>query len=59
VLRLDDPPIVANPNGHTPFVVLSPCGTYMAIGHEGDSTITITNPLSQTPPNFIDVDAVN
>ena len=56
VLRLDDPPIVAHPSGHMPFAVLSPLGTYMAAGHEGNSTIAITNPLSQTTSHFIDTD---
>ena len=56
VLRLDDPPITTHPNGHTPFAVLSPCGTYMLTGHQGDGTIAITNPLSQTPSHFIDTD---
>lgn len=51
---LDGPSVVARPSSRTPLVVLSPCGTYIATGHKGGSTIAITNLCSQTPPLFID-----
>ena len=36
-----------------PLSVLSHCGTYMVTGHEEKSDITVINPLSQTPLQFI------
>ena len=56
VWHLDSPPVITNSNSHTLLTVLSRCGTYMAACHRGDSTITITNLLSPTPPQFIDTD---
>ena len=32
------------------------CGTYLVTGHQGESTITITNPPSPTPSHFIHTD---
>jgi hypothetical protein len=52
IWHLDGPLIVAHPNHNRPLTIPSPCGTYVVAGHERDSTITITNLLSQTP-NFI------
>ena len=49
VWRLDGPPNVAHTNHQTPLTIPSPCGTYVVTSHEGDSTITITNLLSQIP----------
>ena len=48
VWHLDGPPIIAHSNSHQSLAVLSSCGTYVVIGYRGDSTITITNLLSQT-----------
>ena len=56
VWHLDGPPIVTHHDNCKPLTVLSHCGTYMVAGHEGDSTITITNPLSPTPLQFINTD---
>ena len=54
VWRLDGPSIVTHPNSPTLSVALSHCGNHIATWHQMDSTITITNPHSQTPPHFID-----
>ena len=54
VWHLDGPSTVAYPDSRTPLAVLSRCGTYIATCHRADSTITITNLHSQTPPRFID-----
>ena len=54
VHRLDDRPIVARPYRHTPLAVISHCGTYMATGHQRRGTITITNLLLKTTPQFVD-----
>ena len=56
VWHLDSPPIVAHPNGHKPLAVISHCGTYIATGYVANGTVTITNLLSPTPPQFIDTD---
>jgi len=56
VWRLDGLPIVAHPDSDTPLGALSDCGTYVATGHWGCTTVTITNLLSQTPSQFIDTD---
>ena len=56
VWHLDGPLITANPTGSTPLAVLSCCGTYMVACYARDSTITITNPLSQIPLQYIDTD---
>ena len=59
--RLDGPPIVAHPNYSVPLITISRCGSYVAaghrggtIGHRGDSIVTITNLVSQTPLHSID-----
>jgi len=54
VCRLDGPPLVYP--SHVQLSVLSSCGTYMVTSHKLGDTITITNLLSQTPPQFIDTD---
>ena len=54
VWRLDDPPIIFHPEIGMPLAVLSCSGTYIATGHKGNSTITITNLHSQYPSQFID-----
>ena len=56
VYHFGSPPIADHCNISTPHVILSPCGTYMATAHKGESTITITNLLSQITPQFIDTD---
>jgi hypothetical protein len=53
VWYLDGPPIVAHPKSHQSLAIPSSCGTYVVVGCRGDSTITITNLLSQ-PPHFIE-----
>ena len=53
--RFDVPPIVSHPDScGVPLGTLSHCGTYMAAGRVGNSTVTITNPPSQNPFQFID-----
>ena len=54
VWHLDSLPITAHPNNPPPLAVYSCCGIYMATVQKGDSTITITNLLSQMPLWFID-----
>ena len=54
LLRLDTPSIVARPDHRTPLTAFSHCGSYMATGNRQGSIVTITNPLSRTPPHFID-----
>ena len=54
VWRFDGPPIIVHPDNRKPFAVISYCGTYIAAGHEENSTITITNLLSPTPSQYID-----
>ena len=54
VHRLDDNPIVARPGRHTPLAVISHCGTYVATGRRRNGTITITNLLLKTTPQFVD-----
>ena len=56
VWRLDGPPIVAHPDYRGPLAVISHCGTYIATDYAANSTVTITNLLSPTPPQFIDAD---
>ena len=57
VWRLDGPPIVAHPGSGESLAVISHCGTYIATGYcAANSTVTITNLISQTPPQFIDTD---
>ena len=56
VWRLDSPPIVTRPDSPKPLAAISHCGTYIATGYAANSTITITNLLSPTPPQFISVD---
>ena len=53
VWRLDHPP-----TGHhdSPLTALSDHGTYVATCHRDHTTVTITNLLSQAPPQFIDTD---
>ncbi|KAF9642509.1 hypothetical protein BDM02DRAFT_3176724 [Thelephora ganbajun] len=52
--RLDGPPIDARHDISEQVVVLSRCGGYIVAGRKGDSTISITNLLSQIPPYVID-----
>ncbi|KAF9644139.1 hypothetical protein BDM02DRAFT_3190869 [Thelephora ganbajun] len=52
--RLGGPPIDAHPGDRSQLTNLSRCGSYMVAGHEGDSTVIITNLLSQTPLCIID-----
>ena len=56
VWHLDSPPIVAHYDSCMPLAVISHCGTYIVAGFEGKSTITVTNPLSQTPLQFINTE---
>jgi len=56
VWHLDGPPIITHHDSCMPLAVLSHSGTYVVAGYEGNSTITITNPLSQTPLQFINTD---
>ncbi|KAF9645962.1 WD40 repeat-like protein [Thelephora ganbajun] len=56
--RLDGPPIHAPPDGSREFIIPSPSGGYIVAGHKGDSTVTITNLLPQTPPCVIDTGVV-
>jgi hypothetical protein len=53
VWRFDGSPIVAHSNNHESLAVPSSCGTYVVTGCGGENTITITNLLSQVPPQFI------
>jgi hypothetical protein len=53
IWHLDGPPIAPHPNHNHPLTILSPCGTYVVTGQRENSAITITNLLSQTPPQFI------
>jgi len=53
VWRLSDRPTTP-PYDHRQLAVISHDGTYVATAHKGQRTITITNPLSRTPPHFID-----
>jgi len=53
VWHLDGPLIVTHCDSHRPLAILAHCGAYMVTGCEGDSTITIINPLSQTPLQLI------
>ena len=55
VWQLDSLPIVAHLYSRSPLAVISHCGTYIATGSAANSTITITNLLSPTPSQFIDV----
>ena len=51
----DGPPVVARPDRRMPpLVALSRCGSYIATCDRADSTVTITNLISQTPSHFID-----
>ena len=54
VWRLDGPPSVAHPDRDKPLGALSDSGTYVATGHWGHTTVTITNLLSEAPSQFID-----
>ena len=54
VWRLDVPYIATHTDNHTSLAVLSWCGTYVATAHVGNSTITITNLHSRTPPQLIE-----
>jgi len=57
VWRLDAPPIVSHSDScGMPLDTLSHCGTYMAAGRVGNSTVAITNPPSRTPFQFVDTD---
>jgi len=56
VFCLDGHPILTCPDNDPPLAVISHCGTYMVTGHQGNSTITITNLLSKTPPQLVDTD---
>ena len=54
--RLDSPPAVAHPDGGMSLAVISHCSTYIATGCTANSTVTITNLISSTPPQFIDTE---
>ncbi|KAF9645957.1 hypothetical protein BDM02DRAFT_3271343 [Thelephora ganbajun] len=54
--RLDCPSIDARLDGRVQLIVLSRHGGYIVAGHQGDSTVTITSLLSQTPLCVIDTD---
>ena len=56
VYPLNSPPILAHPDDSMPFVILSPCGMYIATARRRGHTVTITNLLSKTTPQFIDTD---
>jgi len=56
VYHLDSPPVTDHCNTSSPYVVLSPCGTYMVTANKGESTVTITNLLLQITPQFINTD---
>ena len=56
VWHLDRPPVDPHPGGDRPLAILSHHGIYIATAHLWDSTVTITNPLSQSPPWTIDTD---
>ena len=52
--RLDSPPIAAHPDSRKSLAVISHCGTCIATGYVANGIVTITNLLSQAPPQFID-----
>ena len=52
--RLDSPPIAAHPDSRKSLAVISHCGTRIATGYVANGIVTITNLLSQAPPQFID-----
>jgi hypothetical protein len=54
VWQLDDSPPTTPSNDPTFFATPHCCDTYMVASYKGNSTVTITNPLSQTPCHFID-----
>ncbi|KAF9645553.1 hypothetical protein BDM02DRAFT_3120016 [Thelephora ganbajun] len=54
--RLDGLPVNTHPDGCRQLIVLPPHGGYIVACHRGDSTVTITNLLPQTPPCIIDTD---
>ena len=56
IWRLDSPPVVAHPDGGKSLAVISHCSTYIATGCVANSTVTVTNLISPTPPQFIDTD---
>ena len=56
--HLDGPPIVNYPDNRAQLVALSPCGSYIAVGHKRSRFITTTNLLSQTPSHSIDTGMV-
>ncbi|KAF9645955.1 hypothetical protein BDM02DRAFT_3189254 [Thelephora ganbajun] len=56
--RLDSPPIDARPDGRRQLIVPSLCGGYIVGSHQGDSIVTITNLLPQTPPCIVDTGMV-
>jgi len=56
VYHLDSPPVTDHCKTSRPYVVLSPCGTYMVTANKGESTVTITNLLLQITPQFINTD---
>ena len=56
VRRFDSPPVVTHPNSRVPLAVISHCGTYTVTSCQGNSTATITNLLSQIPPQLVDTD---
>ena len=53
--HLDGPAVPLRKN-RVPLTVLSHCGTYTATQCHGNSIITITNLLSQSPPQLVDTD---
>ena len=54
--HLVDPSVFVYSSGRAPLDVLSCCGTYIATGQKGGSTITITNLRSKTSPQPIHTD---
>ena len=50
--RLDGPSVV-HPDRNKLVVALSRCGSYIATGDRSNTTVTITNLVSQTPPHSI------
>ena len=56
VWRLDGHHTVPVVDSEQPYVILSPHGTYTITAHQGGTTVTITNLILQTPPQFIDMD---
>ena len=56
VWRLDQPLVDAHADSGRQLAVLSHHGIYTATAHKWDSTIIVTNLLSESPPQTIDTD---